>query len=83
MTNTSTALRLILKISDSCVSLVEQILVMWLHQLLLVKILQGHLQVAHLLLELVPHHPQEALLLLELMCQHQFLSVLPGKTVML
>jgi hypothetical protein len=56
---------------------------MQLHQLLLVKVLQGHLKVAHLLLEVVPHHPQVALLLLELFCQHQFLSVLPGKTVVL
>ena len=83
VTNTSTASRLILNISDSCVSLVEWILVMRLHQLLLVKVLQGHLQVAHLLLEAVPHHPQVALLLLELLCQHQFLSVLPRDTVVL
>jgi hypothetical protein len=39
MTNASTAPRIFLKVSDSCVSLVEWILVMWLHQLLLVKVL--------------------------------------------
>ena len=83
VTNASTAPRLILIISDSCISLVEWILVMRLHQLLLVKVLQGHLQAAHLLLEVVPHHPQVALLLLELLRQHQFLSVLLGKTVVL
>jgi hypothetical protein len=58
---------------------------MWLQQLLLVKVLQGHLQVAYLLVEVVPHHLevalllnqlQVALLLLELMRQDQFLSVI-------
>ena len=58
---------------------------MWLQQLLLVKVLQGHLQVAYLLVEVVPHHLQVALLLhqlqvalllLELMRQDQFLGVI-------
>ena len=58
---------------------------MRLQQLHLVRVLHGHLQVAHLLVEVVPRHLQVALLLsllqvslllLKLMWQSQFLSVI-------